>query len=558
MIIYFNGWFSGFFNKENPGINVDFFLQLFEKIYNKKCEIGNIHNSTILCEFDTLINCCSCVKFKNWKTTYLFSGESKICCEKSLYDIVLCGERNYKNIVNVPLFIPYIYTNNFVNKLCEFKKINVIPKKNICVIISNPEGFVRNQFLNELEKVVEIDYAGSYKNNIGEYLFKFKYNSEEFLNFIKDYKFIVSMENSIQDTYITEKIIHGLLANIIPIYWGSNRIFDYFNKKRIINLNTINDISFIINQILIILNDDTKWLEIVNENNFNNNFLERNIDEIAKDIRCIINKECWNYINKIYCINNVIYEPDRNFILKQMFSKFFINDDYIKYISPTYKYTINENTYNKYTKNQLVRYLRNSKMSYGELSLFLNYRSVLEDIEKNYKDGMFLIFESDVMESKDIYKFNDFLNFIKDKEFDLIHLGLFDNSIFKKPLSDTFITGYRLHNEKFNNDLIEYENKFTNTKTYIEDITNEFDKFRVIRKFNTRCTDTFLWKYSGIVKFLNFMRIFEDYSVPFDYYMCNCFEKNLNIKHYWSVNEFFIQGSNIGLISSTLKNDREC
>jgi len=157
------------------------------------------------------------------------------------------------------------------------------------------------------------------------------------------------------------------------------------------------------------------------------------------------------------------------------------------------------------------------------------------------------------MESKSITKFNDFLDFIKDKEFDLIHLGIYDSGVFNVSLTNSFITGYRLYNETFNCDVIEYEKKYTGSKKYIEDITNENDTFRVIRKFYPRCTDSFLWKYDGVIKFLNFMRNFEDYSAPFDYYMCNCFEKNLNIKQYWTVDEFFIQGSNLGLIKSTLR-----
>ena len=30
-----------------------------------------------------------------------------------------------------------------------------------------------------------------------------------------------------------------------------------------------------------------------------------------------------------------------------------------------------------------------------------------------------------------------------------------------------------------------------------------------------------------------------NYGVPFDYYMSNFFETNLDFKHYWSENEFF-------------------
>ena len=123
------------------------------------------------------------------------------------------------------------------------------------------------------------------------------------------------------------------------------------------------------------------------------------------------------------------------------------------------------------------------------------------------------------------------------------------------PVLENFSTGYRNNSQKYSNELQYYVNNNTKTTNYIEDITNTNDNFRVMRKFHTRCCDSFLWKYEGVVKFLNFMKSFEDYSSPFDYYMCNFFEKNINFKHYWSVNEFFKQGSNLGLIPSTLRND---
>ena len=47
MKIYFNGWFGGFFDKTNPGLNKDFFLNLFEKVYNEKCYVGTLEESEI-------------------------------------------------------------------------------------------------------------------------------------------------------------------------------------------------------------------------------------------------------------------------------------------------------------------------------------------------------------------------------------------------------------------------------------------------------------------------------------------------------------------------------
>ena len=96
------------------------------------------------------------------------------------------------------------------------------------------------------------------------------------------------------------------------------------------------------------------------------------------------------------------------------------------------------------------------------------------------------------------------------------------------------------------------DNQSTSTDEF--SITNKNNDFRIIRKFTTKCTDSYLWTYNGIIKFLKFMREFEDYSSPFDYYMCNFFELELSFKHYWSVKEFFKQGSNLGLINSTIQN----
>ena len=44
-------------------------------------------------------------------------------------------------------------------------------------------------------------------------------------------KFIVSMENTKYETGITEKIVHGMLADTIPVDWGSPRVNEYFNKE---------------------------------------------------------------------------------------------------------------------------------------------------------------------------------------------------------------------------------------------------------------------------------------------------------------------------------------
>jgi len=554
MKIYFNGWFGGFEDKTNPGLQIDFFLSLFEKVYGELCNKGNIEESEILCEFDMLIDSASVANKKQWKHTYLFSGESTLTCNKQDYTCVLWGERNHANVVNVPLFIPYIYTNNFINQLETKKDITSVPTNDVCVIISNPRGKERTEFLNQLEKHFKVCYAGGYKNNI-EGALKPQYNSKEYHAFINQFKFIISMENSREDTYITEKLINGLLSNIIPVYWGSNKVHDYINKTRFLNLENISNTTEIIQKMIELQQNPSEWLKMVNNNVFPNdvNKLERTIENIANDIKRVLSNNCWNSISHICCVSNPEFEPERCQMLKDLFKGQNIDECFIKYISPTYKHTITKEIYHANITEQLVQTMRPNPMKLGELSLFLNYKANLEYIVKNYKDGVFLIFESDVMLGKDIQKFNNFLETIKDKNWDLIHIGMFDNGIFDIPTIHG-ITGYR-KNYNFNKNLVEYiQNNTDSGKKYIEDITNEADMFRLIRKFHTRCTDSFLWKYEAIVCFLNWMNNIEaNYGSPFDYYLINFFENNINHKHYWSLDEFFKQGSNIGLMPTTLQ-----
>ena len=46
--IFFNGWFSGFFDKTNPGLHVDFFIQLYKKVLypdpNMRLKINEVYN----------------------------------------------------------------------------------------------------------------------------------------------------------------------------------------------------------------------------------------------------------------------------------------------------------------------------------------------------------------------------------------------------------------------------------------------------------------------------------------------------------------------------------
>ena len=325
MKIYINGFWDGFINNSDPQ-KFSFFKLLLTNVFNEDIEIGNIDESTVLLE--SIFSETTYINYKKWKHTILFNGESvertinvllknKINRLKNMpnYDCILSGRfTNISNkIVNIPLFIPYIYSNNFLYILQSQKKITKVPPKGICAIISNGEpNLTRNKILNKLDKVFKIDYAGNYKNNVPK--IGGAYNSKEMINFISQYKFIITMENTKQETYITEKIVNGFLANVIPIYWGSNNIYDYFNENSFINIPNDSDeaVKNAVNHIIALMNDNEKYLKMVNSSVFKNNNLNRTINDISNDIKETVLYKYYSQCEEDKFLNKMFFKNKKN------------------------------------------------------------------------------------------------------------------------------------------------------------------------------------------------------------------------------------------------------
>jgi hypothetical protein len=293
MKIFINGFWDGFLENTDPNKSFVLFY-ILEKTFNEKITIGNLNNSDTLVE--SVFSEKTFINYKNWKYSFFLNGEPirylldkkyKRFSEIPKYSCILSGRHTDfdKKIINFPLFIYYIFSNNYLPQLTNNIKIDNIPKKNICAIISNGNSNERNYFLSKLEEKFRIDYAGRYKNNVPR--IEGAYNSNEILSFYSQYKFVICLENTKQETYITEKIVNGFLAKTIPIYWGSDNITDYFNEERFINIiNFQNDIvNNAINKIESIINDDEEYLKVVNKPVLKNNYLSRNINDISNDIK---------------------------------------------------------------------------------------------------------------------------------------------------------------------------------------------------------------------------------------------------------------------------------
>jgi len=97
-----------------------------------------------------------------------------------------------------------------------------------------------------------------YNNNVGGPV-------KDKIEFFKDYKFSISMENTEGDGYATEKIVDSFISGTIPIYYGSYVIEEYINPKSYIYIRGLEDIKEKIEYIKKIDNDEKLYKSILKE-----------------------------------------------------------------------------------------------------------------------------------------------------------------------------------------------------------------------------------------------------------------------------------------------------
>jgi hypothetical protein len=277
MKVIFSGFWEGFFEKTDAN-KIDFFIELLYNIYNEEIIVTNN-----LDEADILFNSVFAgeqsdyyLNYKKWKASFLFTGESYYApCmlnNLSLYTCILGFNPTVDNFVEFPFYI--VYLKSYPNMT--FTPTKTISNNYTSAVISNGSSNERLSFLDKLEDKMTVLYGGFYKNNIGGRV-EGNFASETLLNFYKNSKFVITMENTRIGHYITEKLINGFRAGIIPIYWGSQHISEHFNSKRFIILEDMSESSInkVIDKMANMSNEE--YFQIINEPIFNT---DKNIDII--------------------------------------------------------------------------------------------------------------------------------------------------------------------------------------------------------------------------------------------------------------------------------------
>ena len=169
--------------------------------------------------------------------------------------------------------------------------------KNINFIYSNPKALIRNKYFDYLSFYYKIDSYGKHRNNMGalpNYLDKSLLSRAiQKSELIADYKYTIAFENSRGSDYISEKIWEPISVNSIPIYYGSNAVFDYFNKNKIIYIKNERDFSKSLSLIKEINSSDGLYKEYLAEEIFASNDVKERIKYKNLSMRFV------NYLEKI-------------------------------------------------------------------------------------------------------------------------------------------------------------------------------------------------------------------------------------------------------------------
>lgn len=272
--LYTNAFCKGFENNEDAA-SIKFFELLF-----KNTKLDNFTITNDITKANILFEGCfgnSIRNIKKWDKKIFFSGESWNT-DISNYDIIFKSSYDNNNIIDLSFCAIYILNNNFLTRLIQPKNINIIPPKFCCFCVSNGNCYPRNKMFELINSYKKVDSLGRFNNNVGTYI-DVPYWSDEYLYILKQYKFIICFENSKYETYVTEKIVNAYLANIIPIYWGTNHVKNIFYEDSMIYLENENNIDCYksaLNKIIVLDNDDTKYLKFINQQGININYFNNN------------------------------------------------------------------------------------------------------------------------------------------------------------------------------------------------------------------------------------------------------------------------------------------
>ncbi len=262
--IDFTDWWGGFNKTDN------YFYNLLKE--NFEIEISNNPDYLFFSVFGNSHQNYNCTKI-------FYTGENVPpplgYCQWSFSFDYMDDPRNYR----LPHYL--LYGDGYYDLVNKKPIDESLCKRKFCnFVASNSQSIKRNQFVTDLSKYKKVDCGGKWMNNIGYYV-------DDKVKFQSEYKFSIAFENGAyrpeHPGYSTEKIVHPMMVNSIPIYWGNPKIDLEFNTKSFVNYYDFKNDKEVIDFIIELDSNDEKYLDMLKQPWLvNNSIIESNKIENIK------------------------------------------------------------------------------------------------------------------------------------------------------------------------------------------------------------------------------------------------------------------------------------
>jgi hypothetical protein len=156
----------------------------------------------------------------------------------------------------------YILTGGYYMLGAKTVASNLSDRDFCSFVVSNPGAPTRNHFFHQLRCYKPIASGGRYWNNTGGAV-------KDKIAFLKSFKFSIAFENEAhRDTrfgYTTEKLLHAMRANTLPIYWGNPWIGREFNCESFINCHDFPNFPAVVEYIKYLDSHKEAYLDKLNQ-----------------------------------------------------------------------------------------------------------------------------------------------------------------------------------------------------------------------------------------------------------------------------------------------------
>lgn len=160
--------------------------------------------------------------------------------------------------LRLPLFATYEAYELLKEREARMPSDDELLKRKFCSFVVSNAGAdpMREKFFRELSKYKKVDSGGRFLNNVGG-------PCANKLEFCRDYKFNIAIENSVNPGYVTEKIMEPLAVNSVPIYYGDPYVENDFTPECMVRIKGAEDIERAIEEIIALDKDDEAYLKKV-------------------------------------------------------------------------------------------------------------------------------------------------------------------------------------------------------------------------------------------------------------------------------------------------------